>query len=394
MNRKCNNCGAENAIPNETNLCIYCGSQVSKVASIDKEIIDSNLTLALIEFKDDKFDDCIKKLNKIISKDSQNKSALIYKSICILNLEFNIKDFLIRLKNSELTNIDDHIYNDLYCALKKLILPIEKSYWNYDNEITYFNELIFLLDNQKPTFKTKVLNLFIEVYSWEQHKEPHKILEEDGKWHYGLGYRPQMIMEVENMIVHFKNNEIEKDYIKKIINTIKELYLQTIKYYWVTTNQSLIDYKANMVPFKEDQLLYNIELYKEIQNTDSLLDFINKCQLKHPSIDLELDKFKNEIIEIDINFRSIENITYEDKKKCFIATAVMGDYNHPIVLDLRMFRDNWLINRDWGVQFIKWYYTNGPIGARIIEKSFMLRKLTYIFIIKPLQIITKKLKLK
>jgi hypothetical protein len=82
----------------------------------------------------------------------------------------------------------------------------------------------------------------------------------------------------------------------------------------------------------------------------------------------------------------------EPKKGCFIATATMGDYDHPVVMDLRMFRDNWLLKRDWGVRFTNWYYTHGPKAAHIIEKSFFLRRLTFIFVVKPLQIITKNLK--
>lgn len=82
----------------------------------------------------------------------------------------------------------------------------------------------------------------------------------------------------------------------------------------------------------------------------------------------------------------------QPKKGCFIATATMGNYDHPVVLDLRMFRDNWLLKRNWGVQFTDWYYTHGPKAAIIIERSLLLRKLTFILIVKPLQIITKKLK--
>lgn len=77
---------------------------------------------------------------------------------------------------------------------------------------------------------------------------------------------------------------------------------------------------------------------------------------------------------------------------CFIATATMGNYNHPVVLELRQFRDNWLLKREWGINFTKWYYKEGPKAARIIEKSYLLRKVSFIFIIKPLQLITKKLK--
>ena len=80
------------------------------------------------------------------------------------------------------------------------------------------------------------------------------------------------------------------------------------------------------------------------------------------------------------------------KGGCFIATAAMGDYDHPVVVDLRMFRDNWLLKSEWGVNFINWYYTHGPKAARLIEKSLVLKKLTFIFIVKPLQLVTKKLR--
>lgn len=77
---------------------------------------------------------------------------------------------------------------------------------------------------------------------------------------------------------------------------------------------------------------------------------------------------------------------------CFIATAAMGDYDHPVVMDLRMFRDNWLLKRDWGMKFTKWYYTHGPKAANVIDKSTILKKITFVAIVKPLQIITKKLR--
>jgi DNA-directed RNA polymerase subunit RPC12/RpoP len=80
-----------------------------------------------------------------------------------------------------------------------------------------------------------------------------------------------------------------------------------------------------------------------------------------------------------------------EKKGCFIATAALGDYNHPIVIDLRTFRDNWLLQREWGKSFTKWYYTHGPKAASVIDKSLILKKMTFIFIVKPLHFITKGL---
>ena len=84
-----------------------------------------------------------------------------------------------------------------------------------------------------------------------------------------------------------------------------------------------------------------------------------------------------------------------EKKKggaCFIATAATGDYDHPVVMDLRRFRDQWLLNREWGKNFAEWYYKHGPKAAKLIEKSTLLKKITYVAIVKPLQILTKKLR--
>lgn len=77
---------------------------------------------------------------------------------------------------------------------------------------------------------------------------------------------------------------------------------------------------------------------------------------------------------------------------CFIATAATGDYNNPVVVDLRIFRDNWLLKRDWGIKFTCWYYYYGPKAANKIKKSTFLRMATYYIIVKPLHLLTKGLK--
>ena len=104
-------------------------------------------------------------------------------------------------------------------------------------------------------------------------------------------------------------------------------------------------------------------------------------------IDVEQIPFKNKCNIILNELKSLKS--NESKKPCFVATAVMGDYNHPIVIDLREFRDNWLLKRKWGVNFTKWYYLNGSKASKLIEKSFFLKKITFIFLIKPLQLFTK-----
>ncbi len=103
-------------------------------------------------------------------------------------------------------------------------------------------------------------------------------------------------------------------------------------------------------------------------------------------------QFYNNVFDQTKYLESTEKSLVIEEKGCFIATAAMGNYNHPVVMDLRMFRDNWLLQRDWGVSFTRWYYQHGPKAANVIEKSTILKKITFYMIVKPLQIITKNLK--
>ena len=63
------------------------------------------------------------------------------------------------------------------------------------------------------------------------------------------------------------------------------------------------------------------------------------------------------------------------KEGCFVATAAMGSYNHPEVIELRIFRDNWILEKKWGKGFVTWYYHYGSIAAKFIEKSLVLKKI-------------------
>jgi tetratricopeptide (TPR) repeat protein len=108
------------------------------------------------------------------------------------------------------------------------------------------------------------------------------------------------------------------------------------------------------------------QMYKEIESLGDTL-------LKH-------------VIKFDSQAKKIS------QTECFIATATMGSYDHPVVMDLRFFRDNWLLKREWGVAFTKWYYTHGQKTAKVIEKFQCLKIFSYYFIVKPAHVFTKFLK--
>lgn len=82
-----------------------------------------------------------------------------------------------------------------------------------------------------------------------------------------------------------------------------------------------------------------------------------------------------------------------EKSGCFIATAVYGSYDHDIVFDLRLFRDNWLSSREWGIRFISFYYKHSPRLAQVIKSNSILRWIACLTLIKPLHFIVTSFKL-
>jgi hypothetical protein len=102
--------------------------------------------------------------------------------------------------------------------------------------------------------------------------------------------------------------------------------------------------------------------------------------------DSELEDFVK-FVEANPNPRA--NQPKKENEGCFIATATLGNYDHPVVIQLRSFRDNWILKKSWGEAFVRNYYFYGHILSKSISSSIILRKLSYYFIIKPLYLISK-----
>ncbi|OQB73604.1 MAG: hypothetical protein BWX92_03311 [Deltaproteobacteria bacterium ADurb.Bin135] len=120
---------------------------------------------------------------------------------------------------------------------------------------------------------------------------------------------------------------------------------------------------------------------------------INYSKLK--PMENEISYFK-QFINDHVTEIKKANPSYEYKEvkpdsNCFIATATMGNANHPIVVLLREFRDSWLLERKHGRMFIKFYYKHGPYLAMIINKYQYLQRISYQVIIRPSAYLAKLL---
>jgi tetratricopeptide (TPR) repeat protein len=159
----------------------------------------------------------------------------------------------------------------------------------------------------------------------------------------------------------------------------------------INRTNSVIEFIINNseLSLREIEKLYNT--YKDVTKKTQMAQ-IGGTNKSEPGIPIGF-AYKH-LLYMEEKLRGLWEIksptTAPSKRFCFIATAAMGDYNHPVVMDLRLFRDNWLLKREWGVRFTNWYYKHGPKAANVIAKSNLLKKITYYTIVKPLQLITKK----
>lgn len=81
----------------------------------------------------------------------------------------------------------------------------------------------------------------------------------------------------------------------------------------------------------------------------------------------------NKAIE-ESNHIGFRNHQSSNSGGCYIATMVYGDYDHPKVMILRNFRDNFLDHFKLGRSFIKFYYKYSPGWVRMLEDNRFVNK--------------------
>jgi hypothetical protein len=152
-------------------------------------------------------------------------------------------------------------------------------------------------------------------------------------------------------------------------------------------NKSPIRYLMPLVPIEPNAERWQI----------SRSGMHNSYELKELFKDMLHDLIEVKNFDIEVKSKSNNKTTghspnlKESNKtsSCFIATAATGSYEHPMVKDLRVFRDQILLSSQIGSAFVNWYYTKSPRIAAYIGKNKISRFLTRNFFVRPLAFIAR-----
>lgn len=385
----CPSCGASNQFPEgKTSMfCAFCGNSISKPQTYKSEQIDSS-----IKVKPE-----ISQRKTI--KESKPKYDMSTNTMKYVDVETVVQE------GGELSLIDRNIK-----SLKEL------THWFSDNELNEIKILnlkknkISELDQLERFTSLKELNLskndfdhlqnnlelngrFIEQICFSE----NKLVSTIGLSNISVNKRIDLSKNKLSVLDDFPVNsgwgiEIDLSFnsdlqsfsnlaIENLCNSKSDYGSRRIDLYLMGCSK--FDFKSLSKLLSKTN--FHIWIYLEPNNSSDILKDIgfgkvekysdtNKWTWKYPKLEETSSKKNN------------------DKGNCFIATATMGSYDHPEVMELRNFRDNWILEKSWGKRFVKWYYYYGQIASNVIEKSILLKKISYIIIVKPLVIISRLVK--
>lgn len=361
---RCNLCGAPNS---QKGKCEYCGIVLEENSDFQYSgPAKSYFDLGIYEYTEGNIEKASKIFDKIILQDSKNSYAWFYKYVCDYNdVSDSYMDFDSLLeKIRALKNIfrSDLVENELLRFFKLKLMPPYSEYSNYYYEKISFSEYYSYSLDQSERFQKVILSQFIGRY-------------DSLCWFNGLNWSlDELLSEVNefNTNLIFVNLDVDSKY--DVLTKVKALIKKKLQFY------------------SSDKDIFSV--FKEKYHND----YLPKCQKIITCLKLQQDEFSIENLSLELFSKEIEQLAppitiaaaSSKKSGCFIATAATGSYNHPLVVELRDFRDNWILKKSWGEGFVNWYYKYGSIAAKLIEKSSILRKFSYCFIVKPVVFFSRK----
>ena len=408
MDLICKSCGAKNNLLDNFNFensnCDFCGSTLAENISSSNS---NKLIFNLQNFVDDS-------IQKITTSEITIEEKI--------EAYFILYDKIIQHKDFKSIGLSSAIFFEILLAdiNSETFIPNIKRFFEYfQNEKFVFTGIRFdIMDYNSPfDILFKVEEIFHDsIYGKTENEYVDKI---------SLGFNDKKngVIFKKNLTDLYKiigslntNNSSCSSLILGLNKSLINLHFG--RYYQLSNLRKISD---NIVSGDVFLLHYLNKLYVFNELSNNILNFytfkIDDDYIKYKGIDkihlIENDYnsliiyYKNNILtkitddssllknfeRLNSKFNKLFNPSEEKKKSsgyCFIATAAMSSYDHPVVIDLRIFRDNWLLKRNWGIAFTKWYYIYGAKAAKHIEGSILLKKLAYILIVKPLHFFVKK----
>jgi len=195
------------------------------------------------------------------------------------------------------------------------------------------------------------------------------------------GMKDREISQAIEVLQSIKNAyETNKAKITKEVYAMPLGYNQTIN--WSKVNQviensldwdKVVDLILKVIPQKNIEKIKNTNKTFEINEYKTLADFVIS-KLSYSQINKV--KYLCYWKEVSPMWSSAKNITTQKTKDaCYIATMAYGSYDHPQVLELRRFRDDFLSKTIAGILFIKIYYFYSP---KLVEKLKNKRRINAI----------------
>lgn len=93
--------------------------------------------------------------------------------------------------------------------------------------------------------------------------------------------------------------------------------------------------------------------------------------------------------KLDPEYKLPNPVASKPESSCFVITATMGNESSIPVITLRKFRDDFLLKKKHGINFVNWYYKNGPRLAKKIRNNRILRVFSFACIVLPSVCIAK-----
>ena len=316
---------------------------------------------------------------KVVDDGSEDLSDLEKLAVHLKHRHYDI------LKEDATLFLKTHPYSWIAMVYKAI-----GEFWTGHNDFSHLDDVMELLNKAMSISKKNefVINAFDRVANncliiCAKHKKP-----------YGNDLKQSLIIfnYFYSDSIDETNKALVLDYCSKAYKKYKkdlgELSASSDKKMGYDPPYNAVDnlyYLAKISDSTEIQQFFYIQASHHIARNQS------KSYIKE--LEKKFNKIKSALISKDVKLEEIKIKTVnpiQPGEGCFVATAVYGNYEHPIVLDFRRFRDEYLMNNKYGLIFVRVYYKHGPLLAKFINKNRGFKLLTRWFILKPLHMIIKK----